>query len=401
MLFVYQLGLLTIISLSTLGFHSVGFSQTSIKFKKQPTAYFYTQANLHGGMIYDKQGLYFSFADRSIRNRITMQGFFRSGKTLQRGYIPKISIRSANAQVSLDFDPNYYGTNRSGAVQLRLMDNWIGFGTKKSRRNFWIGNRRVEYGRNPRLDAEANFMNRNSLQVRDFGFWWDLGWFYRSPLIKNPDNRWDIILQLSSGGWLFNGAGSQGTILFTGINRESDSVHYMNLGLGDFKYQNTFLAIAHIGQPTYKPKEFSVFVIGGKIRDQSNLSGTVDVFRLGLEYNIKYKEKLRFGNQLSLGPSYHSDGGGEKFVMLLNTSLDYSFDHHWAVALSQYIGSFTPLNPVNSGFVNYSIEGSVSYIFNPDIKLRLNTFYDNGNQWIDGYSAGAFLQFVAGFGRRP
>lgn len=400
MLFVYQLRLLTILSLSILGFHSIGVSQTSIKFKKQPTTYFYTQANLHGGMIYDKQGLYFSFADRSIRNRITMQGFFRSGKTLQRGYIPKISIRTACAQISLDFDPNYYGTGGYGAVQLRLMDNWIGFGTKKSRRNFWVGNRRVEYGRNPRLDAEANFMNRNSLQIRDFGFWWDLGWFYRSPLIKNPENRWDIILQLSSGGWLFNGAGSQGTVLFTGINRESDSVHYMNLGLGDFKYQNTFLAITHIGQPTYKPKEFSVFVIGGNIRDQSNLAGTVGVMRLGVEYNIKYKEKLRFGNQLATGPSYHSDGR-EEFVVLLNNSLDYSFDRHWAIALSQYIGSFTSLNPENDGFINYSIEGSVSYIFNPNIKLRLNTFYDNGNQWIDGYSAGAFLQFVAGFGKRP
>lgn len=378
----------------------VAFAQTSIKFTKPPTAYFYAQANLHGGIIYDKQGVYFSLAERSIRNRISFQGFFRSGKTLQKGYIAKVGVRSGVTQFSLDFDPNYYGTNGYGAIQLRLMDNWIGFGTKKSRRNFWIGNRRVEYGRNPRLDSESSFMNRNSLQVRDFGFWWDLGGFYRSPLIKNPDNRWDIIVQLSSGGWLFNGAGSQGTLLFTGVNRKNDSLHYMNLGLGDFKYKNTFLAITHIGQPTYKPKEFSVFVIGGNIRDQENLQQTVGVFRLGVEYNIKHKEKLRFGNQISTGPSYYEDGR-KHFVLLVNNTIDYSIDHHWAISISQYIGSFTPLNPIDEGYVNYSIQGNVSYIFNPNFKLRLNTFYDNGRQWIDGYSTGAFLQLIAGFGRRP
>jgi hypothetical protein len=406
MLFKYRFRTITILILSAVCSSLIAFSQTTIKFKKQPTAYFYAQTNLHGGIVYDKDGLNFSLANTAIRNRITMQGFFRSGKTLQRGYISKVGVRTACAQISLDFDPNYYGTNGYGALQLRLMDNWIGFGTKKSRRNFWLGNKRVEYGRNPRLDAEANFMNRNSLQIRDFGFWWDLGWFYRSPLIKNPNNRWDIILQLSSGGWLFNGAGSQGTILFTGVNREHDSLHYMNVGLGDLKYRNTFLAIIHIGQPTYKPKEFSVFVIGGHIRDQSNLQGTVGVVRLGLEYIIKHKEKLKFGTQISFGPSYHFDStyhsdGREEIVALMNNSLDYSFDRHWAVALSQYIGSFTSLNPENDGFVNYSIIGSLSYIFNPDIKLRINAFYDNGNQWINGYRSGTFLQFIAGFGRRP
>ena len=115
-----------------LSLSSAAFSQTSIKFTKPPTAYFYTQANLHGGMIYDKQGVYFSLADRSIRNRISFQGFFRSGKTLQKGYIAKVGIRSGLTQFSLDFDPNYYGTNGYGALQLRLMDNWIGFGTKKA-----------------------------------------------------------------------------------------------------------------------------------------------------------------------------------------------------------------------------------------------------------------------------
>ena len=88
-----------------------------------------------------------------------------------------MGIRNACVAVSVDYEPTYFLNQNSGAFQFRIMDNWIGFGTKKSRVNFWVGNKRLEYGHTQRIDPECNFMNRNSLQVRDFGFWWDLGWF--------------------------------------------------------------------------------------------------------------------------------------------------------------------------------------------------------------------------------
>ena len=373
------------------------FSQTSIKFTKPQKAFLYTQLNLHGGGFFDGDKINFNAASKGIRNRVVTQAFFRSGKTLQKGYIRKFGIRSACFAMSLDYDPFFSRTNNSGAVQLRLMDNWIGFGTKKSRRNIWVGNRRLEYGRNPRMDGEANFMNRNSLQVRDFGFWWDLGTVYRSPIIKNPENRWDITLQLSSGGWLFNGAGSQGTLMYMGTSRE-DSINYLSLSGGDVKYQNTFLAIANIGRPTYSQKEINFFVIVGNIRDQYNLDSTLLVARIGAQHTIKMKESFKFGNQLSIGQNSYASGL-TSFAALVNNSLDFSISSKLAVGICQYLGFYKGMNH-DQDYFDYSIVSSLAYIASPDIKFRLNIFYDKEEHLGNREHIGAYLQMVVGFGKR-
>lgn len=376
------------------------FSQTSIKFTKPQKAFLYTQVNLHGGGLFDRDDFSFNAASKGIRNRVVSQAFFRSGKTLQKGYIRKFGIRNACFAMSLDYDPFYYSTNNTGAVQLRLMDNWIGFGTKKSRRNFWLGNRRLEYGRNHRMDGEANFMNRNSLQVRDFGFWWDLGTVYRSPIIKNPENRWDITLQLSSGGWLFNGSGSQGTLMFMGTSKE-DTVNYLSLTGGDVNYQNTFLAIANIGRPTYSQKEINFFGIVGNIRDQYNLDSTVMVGRIGAGHTIKMKESFKLGNQLSIGQNSYEDGR-RSFAVLMNNSLDFSISPKLAVSISQYIGYYKDANhdQDDPDYLDYSIVSSLAYIASPDVKFRFNIFYDKEEHWSDREHIGAYLQVVIGFGKR-
>ena len=374
------------------------FCQTSIKFIKPQKAFLYTQLNLHGGGFFDGDELQFNAASKGIRNRVVSQAFFRSGKTLQKGYIRKFGIRNACFAMSLDYDPFFSRTNNSGAVQLRLMDNWIGIGTKKSRRNFWLGNRRLEYGRNPRMDGEANFMNRNSLQVRDFGFWWDLGCVYRSPIIKNPENRWDISLQLSSGGWLFNGA-SQGTLMYLGTDSKNDSTHYLTFSGGGMKYQNTFLAVANFGRPTYKQKEINFFGILGKIRDQYNLTGTVLVGRLGVGYTIKMKESFKMGNQLSIGQNFY-ESGLNFFTAHVNNSLDFSLSSKFTFGVCQYIGFYMGTNH-NKDYFDYSIVSSLAYIVSPDIKFRFNMFYDNEDHLNNRKHIGAYLQIVAGFGKRP
>lgn len=374
-------------------------SQTSIKFTKPQKAFLYTQLNLHGGGFFDGDEINFNAASKGIRNRVVTQAFFRSGKTLQKGYIRKFGIRNACFAMSLDYDP-FYGTTNSGAVQLRLMDNWIGIGTKKSRRNFWLGNRRLEYGRNHRMDGEANFMNRNSLQVRDFGFWWDLGCVYRSPIIKNPENRWDVTLQLSSGGWLFNGAGSQGTLMYMGTDSRNDSINYLSFSGGDMKYQNTFLAIANFGRPTYKQKELNFFGILGNIRDQFNLTGTVMVGRVGAEYTIKMKESFKMGNQISIGQNFYDESGRNCFTTHVNNSLDISLNSKLAFGICQYIGFYKAMDSNQKNYFDYSIVSSLAYIVNPDIKFRFNMFYDNEDHWNNRSHVGAYLQLVAGFGKR-
>ncbi|MDG2369631.1 MAG: hypothetical protein P8M12_03240 [Flavobacteriales bacterium] len=392
-----------ILSIAAITFSLNLISQTSIKFKKQPTSFFYSQLNLHGGFIDEGNGYEFKPAAKGIRNRLSLLGFFRSGKTLQKGYIQKTGIRNACVAISIDYEPSYFlntkedGT-RTSAFQLRLMDNWIGFGTKKRRVNFWLGNRRVEYGHNPRIDAESNFMNRNSLQVRDLGFWWDLGWFFKAPLVKNPEKRLDITLQLSSGGWLFNGNPSQGTIMFLGSDKEIKDT-YMSPTFGNMRYNNTFLSIAHIGSPTYSKSELSGFVIIGNIRDQYNLDSTVFLNRIGIENIYKFGEKIKIGNQFSTGTNHYQDGRN-MLTAHLNNSFDWYFAKKFVLSICQYSAIFHDYNN-KTNIIDYSIVGGLGYIINQNLKLRINMFYDKEQHWNSRTHNGAYLQLIAGFGKRP
>ena len=389
-----------LISIVCIFIYTFSYSQTSIKYTKPKNVFFYSQLSARGGGQFDLKAVndpwLISSSSKGQRTRLTNQLFFRSKKTLQRGYIEKFGIRSGCFAFSLDYDPFYYGTNGNGSLQLRLMDNWLMFGTKKSRRNFWIGNRRLEYGRSHRIEAETSFMNRNSLRVRDFGFWWDLGLVYRSPLIKDVENRWDVTLQLSSGGWLFNGNGSPGTLWFMGTEKQDSS--YLNFFSPDMSYKNTFLAVANIGRPTYSPKEWNFFGIVGNIRDQYNLDSTVIVSRLGAEYILKRKESLKLGNQLSIGNNFYQDGSSF-YTIHVNNTFDYNFSKNYVFSLSQYIGYKTGINN-NNKYFDYSIVSSLAYVFNPDLKIRVNLFYDNEDHWNDRNHVGAYLQLIAGFGKR-
>ena len=105
------------------------FCQTSIKFTKPQKAFLYTQLNLHGGGFFDGDKINFNAASKGIRNRVVTQAFFRSGKTLQKGYIRKFGIRSACFAMSLDYDPFYFRTNNSGLdLELRKAGEIYGSG---------------------------------------------------------------------------------------------------------------------------------------------------------------------------------------------------------------------------------------------------------------------------------
>ena len=264
---------------------------------------------------------------------------------------------------------------------------------------FFLGNKRVEYGHNPRIDAESNFMNRNSLQVRDLGFWWDLGWFFKAPLRKDPNARLDITLQVSSGGWLFNGAGSQGTVMFMGIKDQINAETYLNPVFGNMKYNNTFLTIAQISKPTYSTSELGVIFIAGNIRDQFNLDSTVFIDRVGVEHIYKLGTRLKIGNQITVGTNHYQDGRN-MITSHMNNSLDFNFAKRWVFSFCQYTGVFHDYESKKS-IVDYSAVGSFGYIIKPDLKVRLNGFIDREDHWNNRVHKGVYIQLVAGIGKRP
>jgi hypothetical protein len=186
-----------------------------------------------------------------------------------------------------------------------------------------------------------------------------------------------------------------------GSDSKNDSTHYLNLSMGDMKYKNTFLAIANFGRPTYQVKELNFFGVIGNIRDQFNLSGTVFIGRVGAEYNFKIKERFKCGNQISIGPSFYNQtpSNPNYFTAHINNSIDVSLSSRIVIGLCQYVGIYQGINTIKDYF-DYSLVSSLAYIINPDIKLRFNMFYDREEHWNNRKHLGAYVQLIAGFGKR-
>ena len=68
-------------------------------------------------------------------------------------------------------------------------------------------------------------------------------------------------------------------------------------------------------------------------------------------------------------------------------------------SVSQFVGFQQGINNKEK-YIDYSIVSSIAYVFNPDLKLRLNLFYDNEDHWNERNHIGAYIQLVAGLGRR-
>ncbi|MFT5779850.1 MAG: hypothetical protein ACI837_002809 [Crocinitomicaceae bacterium] len=368
---------------------NVGFGQNALKQKKQQTAFFYTQLNLHGGYIHDVNGGRFDVTNQAPKNQLAFQLFTRNKKLLQKGYVRTVHLNSAKLRFSVPFDKSVNANgNREADFKLQILDTWLKFDTKWDRTSFWIGNKSIPYGHNPKLDPVSSFMT-NIIKM-DIGFVQDVGIFFKTPIA----NKLDMELSLTTGGML-----NKPVIVCDNlINDELDQSAYPRFSFANYSYENTWLLTSHIGSPTFQKNEFGINVVSGRINNTLIPDDYVQINRIGGDWVHKYKERFKWTNQLTVGHS-QSEIEGAFGSLHAQSGIDLFLGKHFFVSSSfacNYHGAFSS-NLYHYNFINAQ---SLTYSFSPHTRIRLN-HYVSGIVEMGEKRWGLLLQFVIGFGKRP
>jgi len=364
------------------------FSQNSIKKDKQQTQFFYAQLNLHGGYINDINGNRWDLANRSPHNQLAFQYFGKRKKLLQKGYVKQLSLSAYKVRLSIPFIKGINDVgNKEAEFRVQLLDTWLKFDTKWDRTYFWIGNKGIPYGHNPKLDPVSDFMT--NLTKMDYGFVQDLGMFFRTPISE----KLDIEFSLTAGGWL-----SKPMLVCDNLLSSNNQSAKATVSFANYDYNNTWLASGRMGTPTFKKNEFGLIMASGKISNTLVKNDLLQINRLGADWVYKHKETVKLSNQLVFGyntsaiegnlTSFHSQTAVDVFLngrVFVSTSFAYNYYN---------------VSKLGSYHANYINANSITYSFSPHTRLRLNHYYSavkeaNEKQW------GMFLQFVTGFGKRP
>jgi len=364
------------------------FSQNAIKKDKQQTQFFYVQLNLHGGYISDLNGNRWDLANRSPHNQLAFQYFGKRKKLLQKGYVKQLSLSAYKVRFSIPFIKgiNNFG-DKEAEFRIQLLDTWLKFDTKWDRTYFWIGNKGIPYGHNPKLDPVSDFMT--NLTKMDYGFVQDLGMFFRTPISE----KLDIEFSITSGGWL-----SKPMLVCDNLMSTNDQKAKATFSFANYDYNNTWLASGRIGTPTFKKNEFGLILASGKINNTLIKEDLLQINRLGADWVYKYKETVKLSNQLVFGYNT-SNMEGNLTSFHSQTALDVFLNGRVFVSTS-FAYNYYNVPDFNSYHANYINANSITYSFSPHTRLRLNHYYSevreaNEKQW------GMFLQFVTGFGKRP
>ncbi len=368
-----------------IGFNS--FGQSSIKHKKQQTTFFYTQLNLHGGYVNNHNKGALDFTNHSPDNQVAFRVFSKNQKILQKGYIKNFSLVSYNVRVSIPFNKNVdsNGYNHS-KISLRLIDAWLKFNTKWDRTSFWIGQRSIPYGHNPKMDPVSTFMT--NITKMDIGFTQDFGVFTKTPI----SNNLDLELSLTSGGF-FN----KPIAVYDHLINDNPSVQ-MNptFSFTDYKYENTWLITSRIGTPTFKKNELGVILTSGKVKNPENPNEFTRINRIGGDWIYKYYEKFKWSNQFVFGDNTIEN---QKYTTSVHfqTAIDYYLFNNFLISTSV---AYTGFMNKEMNYKNYLSTTSLTYTFSPHTRFRLNHFYASKSAMNHG-KWGLLLQFVTGFGKRP
>jgi len=313
--------------------------------------------------------------------------FSKNQKQLQKGYVKMINLQSSKIGFSIPFDKTINADNISeGNFRLQVLDTWLKFSTKWDRTAFWVGNKSIPYGHNPRLDPVSSFMT--NLIKMDIGFVQDLGVFIKTPI----SNNFDIELSVTSGGALNK------PVLVCDNLMMDDTKAKPKFSFSNYAYQGTWLVTSHIGNPTFKKDEFGINLVSGRINNTVVEDDFVQINRIGGDWVHKHYEKFKVANQLTVG---HSNSDKEGHFASLNyqgsvgvyISKGFFINTSFAV---NYLSAFSS----NLYHLNYISATSLTYSFSPHIRLRLNSYYSAVTEEAEE-RWGVLLQFVAGFGKRP
>jgi len=382
--------ILSFLFLSLLVGLKIVVAQNALKNEKQQTNFYYVQLNLHAGVMNGLNGSRWDLANRSPNNQIAFQYFAKRKKTLQKGYVKNISLSASKFRFSIPFIKSINDLGEKEAeVRFQLLDTWLKFNTKWDRTHFWIGNKSIPYGHNPKLDPVSDFMT--NLTKMDYGFVQDIGVFFKSPISSNLD----VESSLTMGGWL-----AKPVLVCENIlnNSEQSQTSDLKFSFANFEYKNTWLFSTRIGSPTFKKNEFGIILSKGKINNVLVENDLLKLNRIGGDWVYKIKEKVKFSNQIVVGYNV-SDIQKQSTSVHTQNAVDFILNDHFFISTS-FAYNYYDFSKSGADQNTYINANSITYSFSTHTRLRLNHYFSsvsrsNEKQW------GVFLQFVTGFGKRP
>lgn len=380
-----------ILLLFVFGFFALN-AQKSIKLDKQQTKFYYAQVNLHGGFLNDNtNGERWDVASKGPKNQAVFQVYSINKKTLQKGYVKKFALKGWKFRMGFEYDHNVdiLGVNSSN-INFKLYDTFLKFGTKWDRTSLVIGNKSIPYGHNPKIDPVVSFMI-NPIKA-DLGFAQDLGIFFKTPIANNLDME----LAITSGGVLNKPVLVCNDLI---VNDNSNIDIKPDFKFGKYDYNDTWLVTSRIGTPTFKKNEFGLILVSGNILSTVFAGKPLtSVNRTGIEWVFKHNERFKMVNQGIVGTT--KVFGGKKYISQnIVNNFDYYTGKHIMISVSHSMNILKSVDDYEY-LKNYSLAGSLTYIFSPHTRLRLNTFYTAITDRNE-YQNGVLLQFVTGIGKRP
>jgi hypothetical protein len=368
----------------------LGYAQSALKLEEQQSKFYYTQLNLHGGFIHDINGERWDFSTKSPANQAVFQVFSKNQRGMQRGYTRLINVASWKARLGFEY-ANFVSPEgvKTGNIKFKMLDTWVKFKTKWDRTSITVGNKSIPYGHNPKIDPVSSFMI-NSIKM-DLGFAQDLGIFIKTPVAKNAD----LEVSFTSGGVLNKPV----LVCNNLIVRDQESFDLNpSFTFSEYSYAGTWLLTSRLGSPTYKKSEFGLNVVAGHIHNTAIVNDISHIYRIGGDWVLKKNERFKIVNQAFAGATFTSTQGDFISVNIMN-SIDYFTGKNWMVSASHSTNLLEPMND-EVRRLNYSIASSLSYIFSPHTRLRLNAFLTRVED-ANETQCGALVQFVTGFGKRP
>jgi len=303
---------------------------------------------------------------------------------LQKGYIKVLSLVEYKIRVGIPFSKSINNNGYPEAdFKFNLLDTWV----KWDRTAIWIGNKSIPYGHNPRIDPVSNFST--NLIKMDIGFAQDFGVFVKTPVSENLD----IELSVTSGGTM------QKPILVCDnlIAETASQTVTPRFAFSDYNYDNTWLITGRLGSPTYKKNEVGLIGVSGKINNTLVANDLSLINRIGGDWIFKYYEKLKVSNQVVFGHNY-SEKEGSFATVNAQSGVDVYLVNKFFITGSIAINYYKSRDR-NFYRMNYTSANSLTYVFSPHTRLRINHYYARVVE-ADERQAGLLLQFVTGIGKR-
>ncbi|WP_452596991.1 hypothetical protein [Pontimicrobium sp. MEBiC01747] len=353
-------------------------SQQSLKRDKQQTKFHYLQTNFHYGYINEGNIDYLDFSNVGPSNNITYQFLSKNQKQLQKGYVKNIAVNSFKARVSLQFNGGLSEDNiRDDIFSFKPQNIGVSFSTKWDRTSFFVGYGRVKFGHNPKIDPVSDFTA--NVTRNDIGFNQDLGVFFKSPISANLDGE----IGVSIGGTV-----SKSLLTYNSTIGEFDYIH--------LDYNGTWLITGRIGSPMFKPFEYGIVGMSGRLDNGNNVTRQIN--RVGVDILKKIGESWKIGALAVTGNTLYSDNRSDEWNYNLQGNIEYYLKGNYIFNVSNgvLINNYKD-DAIETG-INGQLINSFSYVASPHTRFRLNHFVNYSKTSTADW--GVTFQLITGFGQR-